>query len=117
MKQVTTLRKKANRKHAKKELSIHEISPSWSRILPIIPKTQQQQFYKKDRVLDISDAKSCVVGEAYGFNDKYFDSNNEEFCRDCFAHSVEFASILMNKQGDRAEQVGSFVSHWNNNHV
>ena len=45
MKQVTTLRNKANRRHAKKELTIHEIAPLWSKILPIIPKTERQEFY------------------------------------------------------------------------
>ena len=71
MKQVTTLRKKANRKHAKKEMSIQEISPQWSQILPLIAKTNKSEFYRNGIKLDISDCRHCVVGEAYGFKDDY----------------------------------------------
>ncbi len=117
MKQLTTLRKKANRKSAKKELSIHEIAPMWSRIIPIIPKTDQQQFYKKNRVLDISDCKSCVVGEAYGFSDDYSKIDNDKFCYDCFACSVNFGYTLLLPNAEREGFVNNFVEHWNNTHV
>jgi len=117
MKQVTVVRKKRTvRNKANKELSIQEISPQWARIIPLTPKTEQQQFYKKDRVLDISDAKSCIVGEAYGFKDDYFNSG-EDFCRDCFAHSVEFGSLLMENPVNREIPVQNFVDHWNSTHV
>ena len=117
MKQLTTLCKKANRKSAKKELSIHEIAPNWSRVLPLTPVTEQQEFYKANIKLDISDAKWCIVGEAYGFEEKYFDSNNKEFCRDCFSHSVNFGALLMEKPVNREQPLNAFVEHWNNTHV
>lgn len=112
-----TFRKKAIRKHAKKELSIHEIAPLWSRIIPLIPNTEQQQFYKKGKVLDISEAKWCIVGEAHGFKKDYFEADNEEFCRDCFAHSVEFGALLLDRPSQRRESIQNFVDHWNTTHV
>ncbi len=117
MKQVTTLRIKANRKHAKKELSIHEISPIWARILAMIPRTEQQEFYKSGQKLDISDCRFCVVGEAYGFKDPYAHVDNEDFCYDCYASSINFAHSLMLNPSEREGLVNTFTDHWNESHV
>ena len=115
MRQSTTILTKT--KTSKSKLTIEQICPEWSRILPLIPKTDQQQFYRKDKILDISDAKYCVVGEAYGFKGDYFDFQNDEFCQECFNHSVNFASALISNQSERRQQVNYFVSHWNDSHV
>jgi len=112
------LRKKANRKHAKKELTIHEIAPMWSKILPMLPKTDKQEFYTKGgQILDISDCKFCVVGEAYGFNDDYCHNSNKEFCYDCYACAVNFGYNLLLPQCEREGFVNTFVDHWNACHV
>jgi len=101
-----------------KRLTIHEISPQWARLLPLIPETEEQQFYRNGIVLDISNPKFCVVGEAYGFNGDYMNCmNKESFCRGCHSHSINFASSLMVKPSERKELVRSFVRHWNNVHV
>lgn len=106
------------RKSRQKRLTIHEISPQWARLLPIIPKTDVQQFYKDGTILDISNPKFCVVGEAYGFKNDYMSCMNEKaFCRSCHSHSINFASILQKKPSDRKELVNSFVRHWNSNHL
>ena len=115
MKQVTTLRKKA--KHAKKELSIHEIAPLWSKILPILPKTERQEFYTNNKRLDISDCKYCIVGEAYGFNDSYSHNGNDDFCYPCYACAVNFGYNLLLSQAEREGFVDTFVDHWNESHA
>ena len=117
MKQVTTLRNKANRRHAKKELTIHEIAPLWSKILPIIPKTERQEFYTNNQRLDISDCRFCVVGEAYGFNDDYSNFGKDSFCYDCYASAVNFGYNLLLSQAEREGFVNNFVEHWNQSHV
>jgi len=117
MKQMTKLRTKAKRTNAKEALTIHEIAPIWSRLIPIIPKTEQQEFYKNGKQLDISEAKLCIVGEAHGFNRDYFESDSKDFCRDCFAHSVEFGAILLDPPSKREPQVQAFVNHWNTCHI
>ncbi len=115
MKQVTTLRKKA--RHVKKELTIHEISPQWAKILPIVPKTERQQFYKSGQKLDISDCKFCVVGDAYGFKDDYSHFDNDDFCYDCYASAVNFGYNLLLPQAEREGFVNNFVEHWNQSHA
>src|SRR3990170_2283084 len=70
------------RKGRIKRLTIHEISPQWARLLPIIPKTEEQEFYRDGTVLDISNPKFCIVGEAHKFNGDYMNCmNKESFCR------------------------------------
>ncbi len=109
--------KHAKRSKQKKQSTIEGIAPTWARLLPLIDKTDQQEFYNGHSRLDISDAKWCIVGEAYGFSDKYFDVNDKEFCRDCFSHSVNFASVLQRNPENRKNQVNSFVEHWNFKHM
>lgn len=116
MKQEAVVRKKANRKHAKKELTIHEISPKWARILPLIPKTKQQEFYYNQK-LDISDCKYCVVGEAYGFNDDYSHNGSDKFCYPCYSSAINFGYALLLPQVEREGLVNTFVDHWNSTHV
>lgn len=117
MKQVTTLRIKANRKHAKKELSIHEISPVWTRILAMVAKTEQQEFYNNGQRLDISDCRFCVVGEAHGFKDSYSRVDNKDFCYDCYASAINFAHSLMLNPSEREGLTNTFADHWNESHV
>ena len=117
MKQATMLRKKANRKHAKKELTIQEICPQWAGIIPMIPKTERQEFYKNNQRLDISDCKYCVVGEAHGFNDDYSHSENKDFCYPCYSSAINFGYSLLLPQAEREGLVNTFVDHWNSTHV
>ena len=117
MKQVTILRKNANRKHAKKELTIHEISPQWALLLPLIPKTDKSEFYKNNQKLDISDCRYCVVGEAYGFKDDYSHSDKKDFCYDCFASAINFGYSLLLNPSEREGLTNTFVDHWNSSHV
>ncbi len=117
MKQATIIRKNANRKHAKKELTIHEISPQWSRIIPLIPKTDRQEFYKDSQILDISDCKYCVVGEAYGFSDNYSHNENDDFCYPCYSCAINFGYALLLPQAEREGITNTFVDHWNASHV
>lgn len=108
---------KSRQKLSTKRLTIHEISPMWSRIIPLVPKTEQQEFYQKGKVLDISDARLCIVGEAHGFNRDYFESYTKDFCKECFAHSVEFGALLLDPPSKREAPIQAFVNHWNNNHT
>jgi len=110
-------RKKANRKHAKKELTIHEIAPMWSKILPILPKTNRQEFYTKGQILDISDCKFCVVGEAYGFNNDYCHNGSDDFCYPCYSCAINFGYALLLPQAEREGLVNTFVEHWNSTHL
>ena len=117
MKQVTILRKKANRKHAKKELSIHEISPEWAILLGRLPKTDNHEYYIRGQKLDIQDCKYCVVGEAYGFDDSYQDWNGEKYCTECYHHSVDFGRALTDDPVMRGFMIDNFVDHWNKEHA
>jgi hypothetical protein len=117
MNQEAIVRKKANRKHAKKELTIHEISPEWSHILPLIPKTGNSQFYKNGKKLDISDCKYCVVGEAYGFKDDYSHNGNKDFCYPCYSCAINLGYALLLPQAEREGLVNTFVDHWNSTHL
>lgn len=118
MSQRLVQQKKSRQKTSTKRLTIHEISPQWARLLPLIPKTDQQQFYKDGTILDISHPKFCIVGEAHGFKGDYMDGiNKETFCRGCHSHSINFGSILQKKPSDRKELINSFVGHWNNRHI
>ncbi len=117
MKQSSMLRKKANRKHAKKELTIQEISPQWAGIIPMIPKTERQEFYKNNQRLDISDCKYCVVGEAYGFSDDYAHSDKKDFCYDCFSSAINFGYSLLLPPSEREGLTNTFVDHWNRSHL
>ena len=111
------VQQRKTQKTTSRRLTIHEISPQWARLLPIIPKTEEQQFYRDGKVLDISEAKWCIVGEAHGFNRDYFEYDSKDFCRECFAHSVEFGRILLDSPAKRQEPIQSFVNHWNNRHI
>ena len=118
MKQITIVRKKRTvKRKANKELSIHEIAPLWSKILPIIPKTERQEFYTNNQKLDITDCKYCVVGEAYGFNDDYSNFGKDNFCYDCYSCAVNFGYNLLLSQAEREGFVNNFVEHWNQSHV
>ncbi len=117
MKQASMIRKNANRKHAKKELTIQGISPNWARILPLIPKTDKSEFYKNGEKLDISDCKYCVVGEAYGFSDDYAHSNKKDFCYDCFSSAINFGYSLLLHPTEREGLTNTFVDHWNSTHL
>jgi len=110
-------RRNANRKIAKKELTIHEISPAWARILPMVPKTERQEFYKNNQRLNISDCKYCVVGEAYGFSDSYSKAEGKDFCYDCYACAINFGYALMLNPSEREGLTNTFVDHWNESHV
>ena len=118
MKQVTIVRKKRTvRNKANKELSIQEISPAWAKILPMIPRTNKQEFYTNNQRLDISDCKFCVVGEAYGFKDDYSHFGSDDFCYDCYSCAVNFGYNLLLPQAEREGFVNNFVEHWNQSHV
>ena len=117
MKQEAIFRKKAKRKHAKKEMTIQEISPQWAQILPLIAKTNKSEFYRNGTILDISDCKHCVVGEAYGFKDDYSHSDKKDFCYDCFASAINFGYSLLLHPTEREGLTNTFVDHWNSTHL
>ncbi len=117
MNQEAIVRKKANRKHAKKELTIHEISPQWAQILPLIAKTDKSEFYRNGGKLDIADCRFCVVGEAYGFKDDYAHSNKKDFCYDCFSCAINLGYSLLLPPREREGLTNTFVDHWNSTHL
>jgi len=118
MNQEAIVRKKRTvRNKANKELTIHEISPQWSQILPLIAKTNKSEFYRNGIKLDISDCRHCVVGEAYGFKDDYSHSDEKDFCYDCFACSINFGYSLLLPPTEREGLTNTFVDHWNSTHL
>ena len=101
----------------KKNLSIEQISPQWARLLPLISRTDKQEFYTNGQQLDISDCKFCVVGEAYGFSDDYSHNAKGDFCYDCYACAINFGYSLMLNPSEREGLTNTFVDHWNASHV
>lgn len=96
--------------------SFIDIAPRWSKYIHQ-PKTQTMQFYDKTRNLDLSDFKCCVVGEAYGFSDKYTQRGTKDQCDSCYSQAINFANILMEGPKKRENMVNTFVNHWNLCHM
>ena len=114
---VTMKRKSRQSRQKLSTLTIHEISPMWASLLARLPETSEQRFYNKEQLLDITDCKFCVVGEAYGFKDDYREQGNKDFCWDCHSSSMNFANCLEFNGEVRKELVDEFVSHWNQTHI
>jgi len=93
-----------------RELSLHQISPRWASVLGREPKIDKIRFKVRGGVIDISQMKTCVVGEAHDWDSSYGG------CADCYQTSLEFARLLMDTPAQRKPQLDKFVAHWNKSH-
>jgi len=93
-----------------RELSLHQISPRWASVLAREPKQDKIRFKVRGALIDISQMKTCVVGEAHNWDATY------EGCADCYQSSLEFATILRDSPAVRKPQLDKFVAHWNKSH-
>lgn len=100
----------------KKQLGIMDIIPSWFGILARYPVTPKKRFRKGRRILDITDCKRCVVGEAYGFEDNYSTPDSNNYCGECNDFAIDFGSILETEPEVRIRMLQLFADHWNKYH-
>lgn len=91
--------------------SLHQISPRWASVLARMPKTSQFRFKTRGKMIDLSKMKTCVVGEAHGFDEKY------NGCQDCYETSLKFATLLRDTPYQRMAQIEGFVTHFNSKHL
>jgi len=54
-----------------KQLSLHQISPRWASVLGREPKVAKIHFKVRGMTIDISQMKTCVVGEAHNWDATY----------------------------------------------
>lgn len=94
-----------------RELSLHQISPLWASVLGREQECTKIRFKVRGGTIDISQMKTCVVGEAHGWDSNY------EGCIDCYQTSLEFARLLMDTPAERKPQLDKFVAHWNRSHT
>lgn len=92
--------------------TFEEICPQWSTALRL--------GYAINLNLDVQDAKSCIVGEAYGFRKRYL------LCSKCWEYSQSFTLCVY---GNKAYGYGctdyqafeelksNFVFHFNKKHI
>lgn len=99
----------------RKIITFRDISPRWAKYIHQ-PKTQRMGFYDKNKSLDLSDFKCCIVGEAYGFNDKYAE-HGKDSCDSCYSQAVDFANFLMEGPSKRESMIDNFTNHWNLCHM
>jgi hypothetical protein len=93
-------------------LTLFQIAPRWASVLASTPKTDKLRFRSRGKLLDISQMKKCIVGEAHEFRtDKYDD------CSTCYKTSLDFASLLREVPSRRKAPLAKFVAHWNSKHV
>ncbi len=76
-----------------------------------MPKTSQFRFKVRNKSLDLSKMRLCVVGEAHGFDEKY------NGCQDCYETSLKFATLLRDTPYQRIAQIDKFVTHFNSKHL
>ncbi len=101
----------------KKALTFEQINPKWSHIIHGHPATGETTFTQNHFILDLTNPKFCVVGEAHGFKGNYFHYTNDDFCQECFNHSLRFPYMLEQPPAERKGEVESFVYHWNTEHM
>ncbi len=109
--------KKRRSSTEKKALTFEQINPKWSHIIHGHPATGETTFTQNHFILDLTNPKFCVVGEAHGFKGNYFHYTNDDFCQECFNHSLRFPYMLEQPPAERKGEVESFVYHWNTEHM
>jgi hypothetical protein len=99
----------------KKQLTFEEICPLWSKKIK----------YKTSlaNILDISNYKYCIVGEAHGFTMNYSDQTDPNMCTECFQFSnglctgcFQFSNGLCG-MNDLETKIANFTQHWNEVHL
>jgi hypothetical protein len=92
--------------------TFEEICPQWSTALRL--------GYAINQNLDVQDAKSCIVGEAYGFRKRYL------LCSKCWEYSQSFTLCVYGNKAHRygctdyqafEELKSNFVFHFNKRHI
>jgi len=92
--------------------SFSETCPRWYKYIHQ-QKTEKMQFYDKTMLLDLSEFKYCVVGEAHGFNRDYTNRGTKDYCDSCYHQAIGFANILTEGPKKRESIVDNFINHWN----
>lgn len=101
----------------KKQLTFEELNPLWSKIIHTLPNTTQSKFRVGNTIIDICDAKRCIVGEGRKFTNGYFWEGNDDYCRTCTTKSQRFAYLLQETPSVRMRLIGSYVNHMNLKHT
>ena len=67
--------------------------------------------------LEINSYHNCVLGEAYGFESSYIQSESKNRCQRCSNLSGNFSYyIRVYDKTKIAETIDSFTKHWNEKH-
>ncbi len=93
----------------KKQLTFEEICPEWSEALPEVIHTHM--FWKHGK-LDIADSRYCVVGEAHGFTNEYWQPTSKKYCQECDEFSSDFCDPAILEDAKIL-----FTNHWNEVHL
>ncbi|MEE9409696.1 MAG: hypothetical protein V3V41_02085 [Candidatus Heimdallarchaeota archaeon] len=117
MSQEAIQAKKSKTSTKKKALTFEQINPKWCHIIHREPATKQVIFNQNHTIIDLTNPKYCVVGEAHGNNGDYFDYTKDDFCQNCFNHAIRFPYLMEEPPSERRSEVERFVDHWNSEHV
>ena len=108
-----------------------KISPQWSQYLLIL--TTKIDYVPPPEHLNLSNTKTCIMGESRGFSDEYlyFDDlisrhlNTSKSCKKCHWFGVRLGEIIdvvseINYPESRLSYVWgnleNFINHWNKVH-
>ena len=101
--------------HKKKTLA--QIAPIWGKYLTENPKKEVHHsglilapVGSPVSIMQISDARTCIVGEAHGFNGDYKCARCNEFSKDFF----DYYTVGRNAFNYKLDK---FVEHWNDKHA
>ena len=117
--------------------AFYNVSPYWAKAIGAAKTVRSLAGYEgkdsrgeynettsEDGMHNLKDAASCIVGEAYGMSDKYWDRRvAEEQCSTCGNYSKKFYNILVgdyDSVGNRKQlvqdNIQGFTKHWRDEH-
>lgn len=93
----------------KKQLTFEQICPKWSQMI-------KSNLKERPHGIAIYSPAHCIVGEAYGFSDRYVSGEYRcEQCRDMSMKLADEWSYVFNHIP--FNEINEFVDHWNACHV
>jgi hypothetical protein len=115
-KQVAFEKIKKEYRHHSPLLYLNDISPTWSKRLENRQRQQQLPIPMSFRwlrcLLEITDARKCIVGEAHGFSSSYTNC-----CRECGRIGDRFSLyFILSSHTKFEENKQRFIEHWNEKH-
>jgi hypothetical protein len=110
------IKKENHHQHDPLLLALNDISPKWSKRLENRQRRQQLPIPMSFRwlrwLLEITDARKCIVGEAYGFSSSYTNR-----CSECGRIGDRFSLYFVLASHTKFEENKQrFIEHWNEKH-